>query len=282
MAAGPEVKAQFNALSSTKQQTIATCNGKLPCNKILFIPWRDQSSNSTNLKKSIDEFVSEVITYASGNRHKTVGEFLKIVSSSNASIYFLAFPSIGCGKLGFDPSIIAKHMISETKKQLTDKNLEMNISFVILSNQRNVYDEFVKYLNTIQEHSMTTSESLEKTKMKYQSKIPYDEKSNISLLFCFCFFIEKFNSLFWFIVVEITLTGSDMNCLKKCTNDIQKLSHFYLFTRRLSNKHDLKHWSQDAINQYYDSCLKQHVIPKFDLDTSLLELVGPKDAVILR
>jgi hypothetical protein len=41
-------------------------------------------------------------------------------------------------------------------------------------------------------------------------------------------------------------------------------------------------WSQNTINQYYNYCLKQHVIPTLDFDTYTLELVGPKDAVIHR
>jgi hypothetical protein len=39
-------------------------------------------------------------------------------------------------------------------------------------------------------------------------------------------------------------------------------------------------WSQKTINQYYQYCLKQHVIPTLNFETLTLELVGPKDAVI--
>jgi hypothetical protein len=38
-------------------------------------------------------------------------------------------------------------------------------------------------------------------------------------------------------------------------------------------------WPQDAINKYYDYCLKQQVIPTMDLDKTILELEGSKDGV---
>jgi hypothetical protein len=39
-------------------------------------------------------------------------------------------------------------------------------------------------------------------------------------------------------------------------------------------------WPQEAINKYYRYCLEQRVIPKLDLDKTIRELVGSRDAVI--
>ena len=59
----------------------------------------------------------------------------------------LAFPSIGCGQLGHDPKIIAEFMIGEIY-QLLKISLQtpMEVSFVLLPDQKNVYDAFVNQL----------------------------------------------------------------------------------------------------------------------------------------
>ncbi|CAF3645504.1 unnamed protein product [Rotaria sordida] len=237
--AGPQVQAEFNVLNKNSQKAGVTSNGTLPCKKILFIPSKVDSSNSSFLQTSLSEFVSTAITYVSDNGYKT-----------------LAFPSVGCGKLGFDPSIIAKYMIDETHVQLINNTSNIDVSFILLPSQQNVYDAFVKHLNTIQTHSKNLSKQNPKNKTNHHSKIPYEEK-----------------------IIEITLISSNTNYLTKCKNDILELSHLYLFKTRLTDKHDMIDWSQNTINQYYDYCLKQHVIPTLDFDTLSLELIGPKDAV---
>ncbi len=60
----------------------------------------------------------------------------------------LAFPSIGCGQLGHDPKIIAEYMIGETYQQLkTSLQTQLIVSFVLLPEQKNVYDAFADQLS---------------------------------------------------------------------------------------------------------------------------------------
>jgi len=62
----------------------------------------------------------------------------------------LAFPSIGCGQLGYDPKQIAKYMLTEAYQQLkAHSQLSLTISFVLLPTQTNVYDAFVDQLQTV-------------------------------------------------------------------------------------------------------------------------------------
>jgi hypothetical protein len=96
----------------------------------------------------------------------------------------------------------------------------------------------------------------------------------------FLLFLKK--SSYSSIVIQITLISSNGNHLLKCKQDILELSRLSSSTKRLTNKSDMIDWSQNTINQYYNYCLKQHVIPTLDFDTYTLELVGPKDAVIHR
>ncbi|CAM4964904.1 unnamed protein product [Rotaria socialis] len=235
-AAGPQVKAEYSALQADGQQHKATSNGLLPCKKILFIPWRGDQSDLPSLKKTLGKFVSTAIKYAFENGHTS-----------------LAFPSVGCGKLGFDPSTIAQHMIDETEAQLISNKSTLNVSFILVREQQNVYDAFVKYLNTIQRSVIQQSP---KSNTNQHLKIPYDEK-----------------------IIEITLIGSNNNQLDQCKNDILELANSCLFKTRLTDKQDMMDWPQNTINTYYDHCLTQHVVPTLNFNTLSIELVGPKDAV---
>jgi hypothetical protein len=40
-------------------------------------------------------------------------------------------------------------------------------------------------------------------------------------------------------------------------------------------------WPQRTIQKYYEYCLQQRVIPTLDIENSILDLMGPKDAVLL-
>jgi hypothetical protein len=195
-------------------------------------------------------------------------------------LLFLAFPSVGCGKLGFDPSIIAQHMIDETQLQLKSITSKIDVSFVLLSSQQNVYDEFVKYLNTLQTIPATTSKipSTRRNNKNQALQIPYDVKSK--LFFISFFFLKKTPSFHFSSAIQITLISANKDHLDKCKHDILELSRSSSYTTCLTDKHDMIDWSQTTIHQYYTYCLKQHVIPKFDFDKRTLELVGPKDAVI--
>lgn len=172
-------------------------------------------------------------------------------------------------------------MINETQIQLLKMNSKMNISFILLPNQQNVYDEFVKYLNSIQTLPSTIIPKLSSIKKTTdQTKIPYDEKSTKNIFFILKKKQKKSNFSLFLIVIKITLISSNNNHLIKCKNDILELSYSLSYRTQLTNKHDMIDWSQNTINQYYNYCLKQYVIPKLDFDTLTLELIGPKDAVI--
>jgi hypothetical protein len=75
-------------------------------------------------------------------------------------------------------------MLDETQIQLKNLNSNMNISFILLPSQQNVYDEFVKYLNSIQTHPATTSKISTSNKTNNnQLKLPYEEKSKRFFVF---------------------------------------------------------------------------------------------------
>lgn len=108
-----------------------------------------------------------------------------------------AFPSIGCGKFGFDPSRIAQYMIDEALLQLLNSTSTIIVSFVLKSDQQNVYDEFVKYLQSVSRTVPATTTKLpSKSKRSVPLKIAYDEKSNLSRIFNrnSLLFVQRFKS----------------------------------------------------------------------------------------
>jgi hypothetical protein len=165
-------------------------------------------------------------------------------------------------------------MLRETRDQLKAVKSKMNISFVILADQINVYDAFVKCLTELESVDIKISPKVPSTKKDDQLSIPFDRKSNVFLLL----FIRTPSNLFY-LAVKITLVSSNDNDLIECKEKILKLAQLCSKTFR-ETKSDMLNWTQVAINKYYDYCLKQRVIPKLDLDKTILELVGSKDGVI--
>ena len=73
-------------------------------------------------------------------------------------------------------------MLDETQLELIKTNSKLDVSFILLPAQQNVYDEFVKYLSNIKTPRTTIPKLHPISKTNHQLKIPYDEKSNIFFL----------------------------------------------------------------------------------------------------
>ncbi|CAF1335504.1 unnamed protein product [Rotaria sp. Silwood1] len=227
-AAGQQVKTVYNQQPSNSILEFETTGGNLPCKKIVFRPWICNKNQTQNLKPSIITFVQSVISFALHHKLTTI-----------------AFPSIGCGQLGFDPKLIAEYMIGETYEQLKNTvHSTLIVSFVLLPGQKNVYDAFTDRLNKIQ--------------------MIDDKPTSIS-------FDKQ--------IVRIKLTGSNNSQLIEYRNTIKQLAQSCSLKLHLTDKTDMTDWSQDTIQRYYDYCLHRQVIPKLDLQNSTLDLIGPKDAV---
>ncbi|CAF4640671.1 unnamed protein product, partial [Rotaria sp. Silwood2] len=237
--AGVQVQNEYKHLEASGQFPDTTSGGTLPCKKIFFIPWSPISHDPADVKSSLSTFVSTAFIIA-----------------NSAGLKNIAFPAVGCGKFNFDPLIIAKYMLHETKKQIKTSKIKMNISFILLSNQQNVYDAFIKYLNLLESVDLTVSYNNPTKKKDDQPKIIYNKK-----------------------IIKITLISTNDNHLMKCKQEIIDLARLFSTKSQLVNKHDMLDWSQDTINKYYEYCIKHSVIPTLDFDTVTLELIGTKDSV---
>ena len=187
----------------------------------------------------------------------------------------LAFPAIGCGQFNFDPMLIARSMLLATRDQLKTLKSKIKVSFVLLPEQRNVYDAFVQCVNEIEAIDLNVTAKLPMTKKDDRLSLPFDRKSKFS---------KNENSRLisfpFFLAVKITLIGSNDHDLIKCKDEIHRLVDTY-FTKTRQNRPQLLDWPQNVIEKYYVYCLKLRVIPAIDFDNETLELMGTKDAVVL-
>ncbi|CAF1007839.1 unnamed protein product [Adineta ricciae] len=227
--AGFEVQATYREKSAQNELNFETRGGHLPCKQIVFRSWKPSTNDPQVLQQSIEQFITSVVTYASQNNFTTI-----------------AFPSIGCGQLGYNPKLIAEHMIGEAYKSLRIlTQSRLLVSFVLLPEASTVYDAFVDQMNTIQ------------NKIHIPNTIPFDKQT-----------------------IRIKLTGPTAHDLSECQNKIKQLAQSYSFKLHLSDKDDVGDWSQDTIRKYYEYCLQKRVIPTLDIQRATLDLVGPRDAVM--
>ncbi len=123
-----------------------TDGGKLSCKRILFSNWLPTSliNNDQVVRSSIQSFISKSMEY----------------TIDALSIAF-AVPD-SCA----DESILAREMIMEAKRQLEINQSELKISFVLLPEQKTLYEQFSNYFETTYFDWITTS----KIQKKYSSR----------------------------------------------------------------------------------------------------------------
>ena len=115
----------MKAIQTPTSEPLQTNSGNLKCRKLIFLPWKMNQTSNDAFYQSIREFVARAVEYGIKAHHTSI-----------------AFPSIGCGKLNFDKNIIANEMLVEAQKQLLTANVLLQIIFVILPKQDDVFQAF--------------------------------------------------------------------------------------------------------------------------------------------
>ncbi len=141
--AGDDIKREYyKAKQSSKTIPIRTKAGNLPSRHILFLPC-DELTQSDELKlcRSIRTFVATAIEHALANRFTS-----------------LAFPAIGCGKLGISPELVANEMLIEAQEQLSTANNILRIDFVLLPDQDIVQEAFLEKLSMLQDVKVNSTD----------------------------------------------------------------------------------------------------------------------------
>ncbi|CAF0856240.1 unnamed protein product [Adineta ricciae] len=237
--AGGSVVDEYRSIQSSDGFPSATNAGELPCKKIFFIPWSADTNDDDDVQASLSVFIGTAFQYASSHAFKSI-----------------AFPTVGCGGFKISPLTIAKYMLKEIQKQLKFCKQKMNISVVVLADQKDVFDAFIQRLNELITVDPNINEKTSPARRTDQSSIAFDRK-----------------------VVKITLISSTNDHLIRCKQEIFNLVRDVSITKKLTDKRDMLDWPQKTIYKFYEFCLKQIVIPTLDLDNITLELAGIKDGV---
>jgi hypothetical protein len=128
------VKTSFDVESkkNPKPSVIAVGgSGQVLAKKIYFLEWK-KNDNRTILRQSIEKFVSDAIEYARKENYQSI-----------------AFPAIGCGKFGCPVTIVAQTMVEAAYRKLLTHSI--SVLFVIEPGKNNIYDEFQKQINLLQQ-----------------------------------------------------------------------------------------------------------------------------------
>ena len=71
--AGPPVESLYRQHTSSGNNTWETDGGRLPCKKIVFLPWMAHKQDPVDVKESIDRFIVAAVHFARSRHFSTMG-----------------------------------------------------------------------------------------------------------------------------------------------------------------------------------------------------------------
>ncbi len=214
-----------------------TDGGQLNCKRILFSNWVPTSliNNDKILRSSIQAYIAKSIEY-----------------TKDASSIAFAVPD-SCN----DEAILAKEMVTEAKRQLEINKLELKISFVLLPEQKTLYEQFVDYFQIDQNANVYFD-------------WPMTGKIKESIT----------KRLVFNLVIEITLIKMNEEGVARCQERILKYLSRCVRSIKLTHPTGIFHsWDQHTINAFYKYCKDRYVLPKLDETQNEIELIGPASGI---
>ncbi|CAF3438093.1 unnamed protein product [Rotaria sp. Silwood1] len=130
MEGGEQVYESYERESITSPNSIliSTPPGNLSCKRIFFLKWMPDE-NENILRQSIADFIWNVIQNVLAYKFDSI-----------------AFPPIGCAHHNISTSIIIQTLINQLIYQIKNRNLSLTVKFVILPDQKEIYQEFYQHL----------------------------------------------------------------------------------------------------------------------------------------
>ncbi len=139
-AGGDSMKTFFNAELNKNPDASAViavkAEGQIKSKMVYFLKWKANADTSL-LRKSIETFVANAITRAVLEGYQSI-----------------AFPAISCGQFGCSVSSVAQTMVSEAHQKLQKHGI--SITFVIQPQREDIYNEFQKQINLLQQPPLST------------------------------------------------------------------------------------------------------------------------------
>ncbi|CAF3244916.1 unnamed protein product [Rotaria socialis] len=228
--AGESAQQEYETISKRSSlEPFETNSGNLSCRRLLFLPWEINVTSQDAFYQSIRNFVSKAIQHAIKVHHTSI-----------------AFPSIGCGKLSVDKNIVANEMLVEAQAQLLSANVLLQINFVILPEQNDVFEAFQMKLENLQRGDLET---------------------------------KNFQIAYNFSTLKITIMSSSIEKQEECKKALNEYVKKSIFTCVPKHQQVLKRWTQPAINAFYKYCFDRNVVPDINIVVGSCKLFGLKAAV---
>ncbi|CAF2131733.1 unnamed protein product [Rotaria magnacalcarata] len=228
--AGGSVKREYDKITKTPSSgPFELDSGQLLCRKLLFLTWNINQTSQEAFYQSIRNFVSKAVQYAIKAHHTSI-----------------AFPAIGCGKFNFDKNIVANEMLVEAQRQLLSANVLLQINFVILPTQNDVFEIF-------------------------QAKLESLQKGNVE--------INDIQMEYSFTTLTITIISNSLDKQEECKKALNNHVRTSISVREHYKQHVLKKWTQPAINAFYKFCFHQQVVPDMSIVIGCVKLFGSKESV---
>jgi hypothetical protein len=138
-AGGDSMKTSFNAELNKNPDASVTAvkaEGQITSKMVYFLKWKADSDTSL-LRKSIGKFVADAMEKAISEKYQSI-----------------AFPAIGCGQVGCSLSLVAQTMVEEAHRKSQKHGI--SVTFVIQPQRADIYDEFQKQINLLQQPPLPT------------------------------------------------------------------------------------------------------------------------------
>ncbi|CAF1357967.1 unnamed protein product [Rotaria magnacalcarata] len=249
--AGESVRKEYNtAVKNSPAGLSEIDSGNLQCRRLLFLTWKINQSSDEAFYQSIRNFVSTAVQHAIKFHHTSI-----------------AFPPIGCGGYNFDKTVVAHEMLTEAQRQLISANVLLQIDFIILPNQTDVFGIFQSKLESLQT-------GRHKTRQDNHITYNFTSKYNVNN-YLQCSSLQ----LIFILALTITIISNTKEKQEECR---MALENYVKKSISVSEQHDLsglKKWTQPTIDSFYMYCFQRLVIPEMDIHTGYCKLFGSKESV---
>ncbi|CAF3851388.1 unnamed protein product [Rotaria sordida] len=228
--AGESVKKEYEEASKmSSSEPFETDSGQLLCRKLLFLTWQINQTSQKAFYQSIRNFVRKAVQHAIKAHHTSI-----------------AFPAIGCGKYNFDKNIVANEMLIEAQTQLLSANVLLQINFVILPDENDVFDTF-------------------------QAKLKSLQKGDTE--------IKDTQNVYSFTKLTITILSNSIEKQEECKTALNNYVQQSCSVIEHCNESALKKWTQPAINAFYKYCSHRLVVLDIKILIGYCKLFGSKESV---
>ena len=171
-----------------------------------------------------------------------------------------------------DAKFVSETLLMAAADFLKNCPMKLLVSFVVIPDQRNVFDAFTASLKTISRDFHSSTGVLRSGQsLRYTSKSNHFQPSVL--------WITRTERIFDISVTTISLFAASPSVLNECETRIKEYVAKITETISVQNSSSLANWTDSTLENYYKSCIEVDVLPNIDLSRHTITLVGLKEDV---